>query len=140
MSRRTCCRTFSTTIGSATSAYAIGNKALFVVDNGSASALYLFGALDADSQVESNELTLLAGLANTSATTTRDLLFGKFLADHTNVQIHYTPSYSSWLNQVENWFSRIQRDVISRGIFTSVKDLDKKLMRTSASTTRAPSR
>ena len=30
-----------------------------------------------------------------------------------NVQIHYTPTYSSWLNQVENWFSRIQRDVIS---------------------------
>jgi hypothetical protein len=35
----------------------------------------------------------------------------------------------SWLNQVENWFSRIQRDVIARGIFTSVKDLDRKLMR-----------
>jgi hypothetical protein len=31
--------------------------------------------------------------------------------------------------QVENWFSRIQRDVISRGVFTSVNDLDKKLMR-----------
>lgn len=28
-------------------------------------------------------------------------------------------------NQVENWFSRIQRDVISRGVFTSVKDLDR---------------
>jgi transposase len=52
-----------------------------------------------------------------------------FLAAHPNVQVHYTPTYSSWLNQVENWFSRIQRDVITRGIFTSVKDLDKKLMR-----------
>jgi transposase len=52
-----------------------------------------------------------------------------FLEAHSNVQIHYTPTYSSWLNQVENWFARIQRDVISRGIFTSVKDLDKKLMR-----------
>jgi transposase len=52
-----------------------------------------------------------------------------FLAKHGNVQIHFTPTYSSRLNQVENWFSRIQRDVISRGIFTSVKDLDKKLMR-----------
>jgi hypothetical protein len=28
---------------------------------------------------------------------------------------------------VENWFSPIQRDLINRGIFTSVKDLDKKL-------------
>ena len=45
------------------------------------------------------------------------------------MHIHYTPTYSSWLNQVENWFARIQRDVITRGIFTSLKDLDKKLMR-----------
>jgi transposase len=52
-----------------------------------------------------------------------------FLVEHERVRIHYTPTYSSWLNQVENWFSRIQRDVISRGIFASVKDLDKKLMR-----------
>lgn len=52
-----------------------------------------------------------------------------FLAKHQRVHIHYTPTYSSWLNQVENWFSRIQRDVISRGIFSSIKELDKKLMR-----------
>jgi transposase len=52
-----------------------------------------------------------------------------FLSKHRRVQIHYTPTYSSWLNQVENWFARIQRDVITRGIFTSPKDLDKKLMR-----------
>lgn len=52
-----------------------------------------------------------------------------FLAEHRNVKLHFTPTYSSWLNQVENWFSRIQRDVIARGIFTSVTDLHKKLMR-----------
>lgn len=52
-----------------------------------------------------------------------------FLAEHDRVTMHYTPTYSSWLNQVENWFARIQRDVIARGVFTSTKDLDKKLMR-----------
>ena len=52
-----------------------------------------------------------------------------FLARHSNVRIHYTPTYSSWLNQVEIWFSKIQRDIIARGIFTSVKDLDRKIMR-----------
>lgn len=52
-----------------------------------------------------------------------------FLARHPNVRIHYTPTYSSWLNQVEVWFSKIQRDIIARGIFTSLKDLDKKIMR-----------
>ena len=52
-----------------------------------------------------------------------------FLAKNRRVHMHYTPTYSSWLNQVENWFARIQRDVITRGIFSSIKDLDKKLMR-----------
>jgi transposase len=44
----------------------------------------------------------------------------QFLAAHPKVHLHYTPTYSSWLNQVENWFARIERDVIARGIFTSV--------------------
>jgi transposase len=52
-----------------------------------------------------------------------------FLKEHPRVKMHYTPTYSSWLNQVEAWFSRIERDVIARGVFTSVKDLSKKLMR-----------
>src|SRR5215813_13131711 len=51
-----------------------------------------------------------------------------FLQAHSNVHLHYTPTYSSWLNQVEIWFSKIERDVIARGIFTSVTDLHKKLM------------
>jgi transposase len=46
-----------------------------------------------------------------------------FLATHPNVHFHFTPTYSSWLNQVEIWFSKVERDVIARGIFTSVKDL-----------------
>lgn len=46
-----------------------------------------------------------------------------------NVHIHYTPTYSSWLNQVEIWFAKIHRDVITRSIFPSTKDLDKKIMR-----------
>jgi hypothetical protein len=50
-------------------------------------------------------------------------------ADAPQVQLHFTPAYSSWLNQVELWFAKIERDVIARGIFTSVKDLAKKLMR-----------
>jgi transposase len=52
-----------------------------------------------------------------------------FLQDHPNVNLHFTPTYSSWLNQVEIWFSRIERDVIARGVFTSVRDLARKLIR-----------
>src|ERR1700756_5721944 len=53
----------------------------------------------------------------------------QFLQQHSNVKLHFTPTYSSWLNQVEIWFARIEREVIARGIFTSVKDLARKLMR-----------
>lgn len=52
-----------------------------------------------------------------------------FLAAHPNVHMHFTPTYSSWLNQVELWFAKIERDVIARGVFTSVHDLKRKLMR-----------
>ena len=43
--------------------------------------------------------------------------------------MHDSPTYPPWLNQVENWFARIQRDVIARAVFTFIKDLDKKLVR-----------
>jgi transposase len=52
-----------------------------------------------------------------------------FLAQHPRLRIHYTPTYSSWLNQVELWFSKIQRDLIARGIFSSKTDLARKIMR-----------
>ena len=52
-----------------------------------------------------------------------------FLAAHQTVHLHFTPTYSSWLNQVELWFAKIERDVIARGVFTSVPDLKRKLMR-----------
>ncbi len=53
----------------------------------------------------------------------------QFLADHRNVHLHFTPTYSSWLNQVEIWFSKIERDLIERGVFTSVPDLGRKIRR-----------
>ena len=51
-----------------------------------------------------------------------------WLAAHPRVTLHFTPTYSSWLNQVELWFAKIERDVIARGIFTATPDLRRKLM------------
>ena len=51
-----------------------------------------------------------------------------WLDAHPNITMHYTPTYSSWLNQVESWFARIERDCIARGIFTSTTDLKRKLL------------
>jgi transposase len=53
----------------------------------------------------------------------------QFLEGHTNVTFHFAPTYASWLNQVEIWFSKLQRDVIIRGVFTSVRDLERKILR-----------
>lgn len=52
-----------------------------------------------------------------------------FLAQHRRVQLHFTPTYSSWLNQVELWFAKIERDILARGIFTSVADLKRKILK-----------
>ncbi|MFO1361732.1 MAG: hypothetical protein U1F45_04540 [Burkholderiales bacterium] len=43
------------------------------------------------------------------------------------MHLHYTPDGPSWLNQVELWFSKIERDVIARGVFTSITDLKESL-------------
>ena len=66
-------------------------------------------------------------LDNLSAHKTQ--LVRDFLQQHARVQLHFTPTYSSWLNQVEIWFAKIEREVIARGIFTSVPDLARKLRR-----------
>ena len=62
----------------------------------------------------------------------------KFLEEHPKVRFHFTPTYSSWLNQVKIWFAKIERDVIARGVFTSVRDLARKLMRYIRHYNRAP--
>jgi transposase len=51
-----------------------------------------------------------------------------WLAGHPQVQLHFTPTYSSWLNQVEIWLGMITRDCIRRGAFKSAPDLAKKIM------------
>jgi hypothetical protein len=66
-------------------------------------------------------------LDNLSAHKTQ--LVRDFLQQHPRVRLHFTPTYSSWLNQVEIGFAKIEREVIARGIFTSVPDLARKLRR-----------
>jgi transposase len=65
-------------------------------------------------------------LDNFSAHKTKQV--AAFLARHPRVHLHFTPTYSSWLNQVELWFAKIERDMIARGIFTSVADLRRKIV------------
>ena len=78
-----------------------------------------------DTQPPRREIHIIVD--NLSAHTTQHVR--TFLVKHPHDHLHYTPTYSSWLNQVELWFSKIERDVTARGIFTSVTDLRRKLMR-----------
>ena len=77
------------------------------------------------SQPRGREIHIIAD--NFSAHKTR--LVQQFLDSHSKVQMHYTPTYSSWLNQVELWFAKVERDVIARGVLSSVTELKRKLMK-----------
>lgn len=52
-----------------------------------------------------------------------------WLAVRPRYHVHYTPTYSSWLNQVEIWFNIITQKAIRRGSFNSVKQLTEKIER-----------
>jgi transposase len=49
----------------------------------------------------------------------------KWLAARPRYHVHFTPTSSSWLNQIERWFAEITRKQIRRGTFRSVRDLIK---------------
>ena len=53
----------------------------------------------------------------------------EFLSDVSH-RIHflYTPKHTSWLNQIELWFSILVRRLLRRGNFTSVEDLRERIL------------
>jgi transposase len=52
-----------------------------------------------------------------------------WLARHPRFHPHFTPTSSSWLNQVETWFSIVHRAAIHRGVFRSVAHLKDAIQR-----------
>jgi transposase len=44
------------------------------------------------------------------------------------ITLHFTPTYSSWLNQIEIWFNMLTKDVLKGGVWKSKKQLINQLM------------
>jgi transposase len=47
----------------------------------------------------------------------------RWLVRHPRFTLHFTPTYSSWLNLVERWFAELTEKWVKRGAHRSVKDL-----------------
>jgi transposase len=52
----------------------------------------------------------------------------EFLEGNPRVHLHYTPTHASWLNQVELFFSFLERRLLRRGEFDSVDDLTRRVI------------
>lgn len=62
----------------------------------------------------------------------------KWLATRPRYRLHFTPTGSSWLNQIERWFAEITRKRIRRGSFLSVRELVKAIKEYVRQYNRAP--
>jgi transposase len=47
----------------------------------------------------------------------------RWLLAHPRFVLHFTPTYSSWINQVERWLAELQRRCLERGVFCSLDEL-----------------
>jgi putative transposase len=52
----------------------------------------------------------------------------EWLSKKRKIKLHFTPTYSSWLNQVEIWFNILTKDVLKGGVWKSVEQLTKQML------------
>lgn len=79
--------------------------------------------LDAVVQDELTVHVILDNLSAHKATTVR-----RWLVRHPRFQLHFTPTYSSWLNLVERFFALLTEEALRRGSHTSIPQLRAAIM------------
>ena len=52
----------------------------------------------------------------------------KWLSGKRKIQLHFTPTYSSWLNQIEIWFNILSKDVLKGGVWKSTQQLTSQML------------
>ena len=58
----------------------------------------------------------------------KDRSVKEWLSKKRKVKLHFTPTYSSWLNQVEIWFNILSKDVLKGGVWKSTEQLISQLL------------
>jgi len=92
-----------------------------------------------DSNNKDNFLSFLRKLDRTYRNSTLHIIVDNFsahkhkdvqewLSNKRKIKMHYTPTYSSWLNQIEIWFNMLSKDVIKGGIWRSTKQMTDQIM------------
>lgn len=80
------------------------------------------GAIDKAVPAELDVHLVADNLATHKTATVRD-----WLARHPRFHLHFIPTGSSWLNQVERWFGLLTEQLIRRGVHQSVLDLEREV-------------
>ena len=94
--------------------------------NGRNDSVNFCGFLDEIDRVVDPDLKIHVILDNASSHTSKHTR--RWFAEHPRWVTHHTPPHASWVNQIELFFSILQRKVITNGSFTSRQDLIDKLM------------
>jgi hypothetical protein len=84
----------------------------------------LLEAIDRDTPQSTTAIHLVAD----NVITHKGKLVRAWLAQHPRFQFHFTPVHCSWMNQIEQWFSILQRKRLTVPNFDDLQDLERKIL------------